>query len=345
MKIRNQQQQLDTFIIAELSANHNNKLEVALKTVREMAKAGANAVKVQTFRPESMTLNLNNDLFKTRTDSAWAGQKLFDLYQKGALPYDWHTTIQKQAHDVGLEFFSSPFDEEAVDFLEKMKVPRYKVASLEINHTPLLKYIAKQGKPMILSTGVSRLSDIDHALETITTEGNNDISLLKCTTAYPTLPEESELSHIKWLKEHYQLTVGLSDHSMSKHIPSIAVALGATIIEKHFILDRKMGGIDSHFSLEPSEFKAMVDLVRETEKSLGGFAYQLHPKGISARKSMRSIIVTKKINKGELLSRENIAVLRPGNGLHPMNYDEIIGKKVLYDLEIGTPLQFQMILK
>lgn len=328
----------ETYIIAELSANHNNDLDLAIRTLEAMAKSGADAVKVQTFTADSMTLNVNHPNFMTRPDSAWAGQKLYDLYQKGALPYDWHVPLQKRAIELGMDFFSSPFDLEAVDFLEKLNVPAYKIASLEINHIPLIQYIASKKKPIILSTGVATREDIDLAVETIRSDGNNQITLLKCTTAYPTLAEESNLNHIKWLKDTYGTQVGLSDHSMSPYVPANAVALGASVIEKHFILDRSMGGVDSHFSLEPAEFKQMVDAVRETEKSLGDYEYHLNEKSQSARRSMRSIFISQNVKSGDKVSFENIAVLRPGLGLHPNYYDQLIGKVFSKDFDKGTPL-------
>ncbi len=338
MIINHHNTQEKVYIIAELSANHNNDLDLALKTVREMAKSGADAVKVQTFTADSMTLDLDDARFQTRKDSLWSGQKLFDLYAKGSLPYDWHEPLKKEANRHGMDFFSSPFDIQAVDFLESLEVPAYKVASLEINHIPLIKHIASKKKPIIFSSGVATKEDLRLAISTSADSGNKELCVLKCTTAYPTLPEESELSQLIWLKNELGVEVGLSDHSMSPFIPSISVALGARIIEKHFILNRSYGGIDSKFSLEPEEFRLMVKGVRETEKSLGSHNYELGPKGKAARKSMRSIIVSKKILKGKKLDESNCSVLRPGIGMHPKYFEKIIGLKVNKDLNAGHPL-------
>jgi pseudaminic acid synthase len=338
MKINNHNLHHAVYIIAELSANHNNDVQLALNTIEAMASSGANAVKVQTFTADAMTLDLPSSDFMTRPDSAWAGQKLYDLYSKGALPYDWHPQLKAHANALGLDFFSSPFDLKAVDLLEELEVPAYKIASLEINHIPLIDKVAKTGKPVILSTGVASVEDIDLAVKTIR-KYHNDIALLKCTTAYPTLPEESNLLHIQSLISTFGVIGGLSDHSMSPFIPAVAVANGAKIIEKHFILDRKKGGIDSHFSLEPHEFKQMVAGVRETEKALGSKVYELNDKGRNARRSMRSIYVTEDIKAGQSFSDKNIGVIRPGYGLHPKYYYKVLGKTAVIDIKKGTPLK------
>ena len=333
-----------TYIIAELSANHEQNLDTALEAVRAIKQTGADAVKVQTFKPESITLDSDQPWFRTREDSLWAGQKLFDLYKKAALPYEWHAPIQKEAHALGLDFFSTPFDFEAVDFLESLNVPAYKIASLEITHIPLIEYVAKKKKPVIISTGIATEDDIKLALETCKKAGNDQIILLKCTSAYPTPIEESNLRAIQTLKDKFHTVVGLSDHSLGVEVPMLSVAMGARVIEKHFILDKASStSVDKDFSLDKYEFKAMVDAVRLAEKALGDGNLKPTPKMVSARISARSLFIVNTLKKGERLARENLKVLRPGKGIHPQYLDAIIGKKVNVDVDFGTPVTFDII--
>mgnify|MGYP002395948580 CR=1 FL=1 len=332
-----------TYIIAELSANHNHDLEIALKTLKAMHDAGADALKVQTFTPDSMTLNENQEIFMARKDSLWKGKKLYDLYREAALPYEWHEKLKAEAENLGLDFFSTPFDIAGVDFLEKLKVPAYKIASLEINHIPLIEYVASKKKPMIISTGIATLADIEMAVNVCRKVGNNDITLLKCTSAYPAPIEEANLRNIATLKQMFNVKAGLSDHTLSLAVPGAAVAMGATVIEKHFILERSMGGVDAAFSLDKNEFSTMVKIVRETEKALGSDEYQVTEKMKKASISSRSIIVSENILSGQNFSEQNIKVLRPGYGLHPSNYNSILGRKARSNIMKGTPLTWEMI--
>lgn len=328
------------FIIAELSANHHHDLKVARESIRAIKKSGADAVKVQTYKPESMTLDSEREIFMARKDSLWAGRKLFDIYREGALPYEWHKELKKLAEDLGLIFFSSPFDQESVDFLEQIDVPAYKVASLEITDIPLISYMAKKGKPLLISTGIAEIEDIELAINTCLKEGNDQIIILKCTSSYPTPMEDANLNNLPWIQNKFNMLTGLSDHTLDILAPIAAVSLGARVIEKHFILDKSIESLDSAFSLDPEEFLAMVSSIRDTEKLLGNTGYQVTEKMRKARISARSIFVIKDIRKGEVITPENIKVLRPGYGLHPKYYSDLIGKKVKRDLDSGSPLSW-----
>lgn len=330
------------YIIAELSANHSQNLEVAVKTIQAMASSGADAVKVQTYKPECMTLDSEQPWFQTRKDTLWAGQKLFHLYKNAAMPYEWHKVLQKTAHENNIDFFSSPFDFEAVDFLEELNVPAYKIASFEITHIPLIEYVAKKGRPVILSTGIATREDIELAVDTIRGAGNNQIILLKCTSAYPTPMEEVNLNLMKGLRDDFKVLTGLSDHTLGISVPTSAVSLGACIIEKHFILDNTVESVDKDFSLTAVEFKEMVVAVRNTEKMLGTGSYILTDKMAKARASSRSIFVIENMKKGDVLTDSNVGVLRPGLGIHPKYFTTILGKRALQDIPRGTPLSFDL---
>ncbi len=331
------------YIIAELSANHVQDFNIAVKTIEAMKVSGADAVKLQTFTPESMTLNSNKSWFQTQSDSLWAGQSLFDLYKKAETPWSWHAKLQELAVNLGLDFFSSPFDETAVERLESLNVPAYKIASFEITDIPLIKKVAQTGKPIIISTGIALEEDIELAVNTIREKGNNQIALLKCTSAYPSPYSEINLKAIPFLAKKYNVIPGLSDHTQGISVPVTAVALGARIIEKHFILDKSIPSVDRDFSLDPSEFKEMVNAVRQTEQALGKETLELTPKALQARNSRRSLFVVKDLKKGDILTRDNVRSLRPGNGLHPKYYDHINGKSVNQDIPEGTPLDLSMI--
>lgn len=311
------------FIIAELSANHNNDFDLAVKTLEAMAESGADAVKVQTYKPESLTIDLDTGYFAPRTEGLWKGYTPWNLYTEAAMPYEWQPKLQKIAHDLGLEFFSSPFDKEAVDFLESLNVPKYKIASFEITDIPLIEYTASKGKPMIISTGVAEIEDIELALEACRKVGNNDITLLKCTSQYPATIEQANLLTIPDLKSRFGVKVGVSDHTMGGLVPIVAVSLGATVVEKHFILDRNLGGPDSAFSMEPHEFKEMVQAVRQAEAALGAVSYEVSDKDKNRR---RSLFVVKDIKKGEVITEENVRSIRPGFGMHPKELKNWIGK-------------------
>ena len=325
----------NVLIIAELSANHNKNFDLAVRTLKAMADAGADAVKVQTYRPESLTLDMDTVYFAPRKEGLWKGYTPWKLYSEAAMPYEWQPKLQKLAEELGLVFFSSPFDLEAVNFLESMNVPMYKIASLEITDIPLIEHAASKGKPMIISTGVAEKEDIHLAIETCRKLGNNDITLLKCTSQYPASIEQANLLTIPDMKKRFGLEVGLSDHTMGSMVPVVAVSLGATMVEKHFILDRQFGGPDAAFSMEPHEFKEMVQAVRQAEAAMGKVSYEVTEKDKLRR---RSLFVVKDIKAGETLTSENIRSIRPGNGLHPKYYKEVLGKRAKVDLVKGTAL-------
>ena len=331
------------FIIAELSANHGNSLDIAKETVRAAKRAGADAIKLQTYTADTITLNVKSDLFKISQGTAWDGQYLYDLYKGASLPWEWHKEIYDIAKKEGLVCFSSPFDNTAVDFLEELNTPIYKVASFEITDIPLIKYIASKGKPIIISTGIATIEDIELAVETCKNEGNEDITILKCTSAYPASPEDANLLTIPDIMQRFGVNSGLSDHTLGIEAPMIAVALGAKVIEKHFILDKNIGGADAHFSLDESEFKTMVDAVRLTESMLGNIDYKLTEKKKKSREFSRSLFVSKDVKKGEVISETNIKSVRPSFGLHTKYYSQILGKTFSKNLIKGTPLKLDEI--
>lgn len=328
-----------TFIIAELSANHMNDFDVAVKTIEAIAESGADAVKFQTFTPDTITLNCDNEYFHIKQGTVWDGQLLYDLYEDAYMPWDWQPKLKKIAEDLGLIVFSSPFDKTSVDFLEDMDVPAYKIASFEITDIPLIKYVAGKNKPIIISTGIAEKEDIELAIETCLKEGNDKIAILKCTSSYPAPYEEINLKTINDMEKKFNTTVGLSDHTLGDEIAIAAVTLGAKIIEKHFILNKKLGGPDCEFSMEPQEFKKMVTAIRNTEKALGTVSYNLSDKTRKNREFSRSLFVVKNIKKGELITEENVRSVRPGFGLHPKYLEEVLGEKAKKDLEKGTPFK------
>ena len=330
----------DTYIIAELSANHNNDFNLAVKTIKEMAKAGADAVKIQTYKPTSLTIDLDTGYFAPRTSGLWTGYTSWDLYTEASMSYEWQPKLQEIASNLGLDFFSSPFDLEGVDFLESLNVPRYKIASLEITDIPLITYAASKGKPMIISTGVAEIEDIELALEACYNAGNKDITLLKCTSQYPATIEQANLKTMVDMKERFGVKVGLSDHTMGSLVPTVAVSLGAEVVEKHFILDRSLGGPDSAFSMEPHEFKEMVSAVRNTEKVLGKVTYEISDTDKMRR---RSLFVVEDIKAGDIITEKNVRSIRPGFGLHPKYLPEVLGKKATSDLEKGAPFELKNI--
>jgi pseudaminic acid synthase len=326
---------MSVFIIAELSANHNNDYDLAVRTITAMAESGADAVKVQTYKPESLTINLDTGLFAPRKDGLWKGYTPWTLYKEAAMPYEWQPKLQKVAKDLGLIFFSSPFDIHGVDFLDEMEVPIYKIASFEITDLPLISHAASMGRPMIISTGVADEKDIELALKACYDANNYDVTLLKCTSQYPATIEQANLLTIPDMKARFNVKVGLSDHTMGSLVPIVAVSLGATIVEKHFILDRKLDGPDSSFSMEPQEFRQMVDSIREVEKSLGSVDYNVSETDKYRR---RSLFVVKDLKAGEILTSNNIRSIRPGNGLHPKYLYRILGKRIRSEKRRGDPL-------
>lgn len=327
------------FIIAELSANHNGSLDTALRTIDAMKAAGADAVKLQTYTPDTITLDCDSEMFTISQGTLWDKRKFHDLYAEAMTPWEWHPVLFDHAKSLGMAAFSSPFDQSAVDFLESLDVPAYKIASFEITDIPLIEYTAAKGKPIIISTGIATLSDIEEALDACRRVGNSDVTLLKCTSAYPAALEEMNLLTIADMKERFGAKVGLSDHTMSLAAPVAAVALGARVIEKHFILDRGMGGADSAFSLEPHEFKIMVDAVRDTEKLLGKVTYELSPKSLKSREFSRSLFIAEDVKAGDVLTKQNIRSVRPGFGLSPKYLTTMLGKKATRDLKFGDPLK------
>lgn len=331
------------FIIAELSCNHRGDIGIALKTIDEMHKAGADCVKLQTIKPESLTLDSNKNDFVIKGGTLWDDKTLFDLYKEVYTPWEWHKQIKEYVESKGMVFFSSPFDYEAVDFLEELGVPAYKIASFEITDIPLIRYTASKGKPIIISTGIAEPKDIELAIKTCQEAGNEDLIFLKCTSAYPTPLEEVNVKVIPDMKEKYNCLIGLSDHTLGSIVPIAAVALGARIVEKHFILDKSLGGPDAAFSMEPNEFKEMVHKIRNIEKSLGNVTYELTEKVKKNRQFSRSLYIVKDIVKGEEFTKDNIRSIRPGFGLHPKHYDYVLGKKSKINAEKGTRLEMIMV--
>ena len=327
-----------TFIIAELSANHGGKYETAAASLKAIKETGADAVKLQTYTADTLTIDSKSEYFRIRQNTLWDGKTLYQLYQEAHTPWEWQPKLKKIADDLDLTLFSSPFDKTAVDFLEQMDVPAYKVASFEITDIQLIEYIASKGKPVIISTGIAELADIEEALAACRRQGNDQIALLKCTSAYPAPMEEVNLRTIPNMINRFGLPVGISDHTLGISVPIAAVALGARIIEKHFILDRNLGGPDAAFSIEPEEFRTMVRAVRDVEAALGKVSYELSDRVRKNRIFARSLFVVADIRRGDLFSDQNVRSIRPGYGLAPKYLPQIIGKRAGRDLKKGTPL-------
>ncbi len=330
------------FIIAELSANHLQKFELAVDTIKAAKEAGADAIKLQTYTPDTITIESDNECFKIK-GTLWGGKTLYNLYKEAYTPWEWQPKLQKLAEDLGLIFFSSPFDKTAVDFLEGLNVPAYKVASFEITDIPLIEYIASKGKPIIISTGIATLADIEEAVNACKRMGNKQIILLKCTSSYPAPIEEANLLTIPNMADTFGTIVGLSDHTLGSSVAIASVALDAKVIEKHFILDRNLGGPDAAFSMEPDEFKEMVKSVRDVEKALGEVSYEISEKVEKSKVFARSLFMVKDMKEGELITEENVKSIRPGYGMHPKYLKEIIGKKIRKDVKKGTPLVWTLI--
>ncbi|WP_347451173.1 pseudaminic acid synthase [Acetoanaerobium noterae] len=332
-----------TYIIGELSANHNGSLENAIKTIKALKEAGADAVKIQTYTPDTITIDCDNEYFQIKQGTIWDGMNLYKLYQQAYTPWEWHRDLFNYAKKIGITIFSSPFDKTAVDLLESLGTPAYKVASFEITDIPLIKYIAEKGKPIIISTGIATIGEIQEAIDACREVGNNDIALLKCTSSYPAPFDEMNLLTIPNMRETFGVTVGLSDHSMGSTVAIAAVALGAKIIEKHVILDRKIGGPDSSFSMEIEEFQEMVQEIRKLEKALGNITYSLSEKSINNKTFSRSLFFVEDIKKGEVITSKNMKSIRPNYGLHPRYYDEVIGKIALENIKKGTPVKWNLV--
>lgn len=332
-----------TFIVAELSANHGHKLDVALESVRAAKEAGADAVKIQTYTADTITLNCDADDFKVKGGTLWDGRTLYDLYQEAYTPWEWHQAIFDEAKKCGLVCFSTPFDKTAVDFLEDLGNPIMKIASFEITDIPLIEYAAKKGKPMVISTGIAMPEDIELAVKTCKEAGNNDITLLKCTSSYPAPIEDANLMTMVDMKVRYGVKVGLSDHTMGYDVAVAAVALGATLVEKHFILDRSIGGPDAAFSMEIGEFADMVKSIRNVEKALGGVVYPNDPTKIKGREFCRSLYVAEDVKAGDVITEKNVRSVRPGYGLHPKFLASVIGKRFVRDFEKGERFELGMV--
>jgi N-acetylneuraminate synthase len=331
-----------TYIIAELSANHHQNFDEAVKLIHAAHEAGADAIKLQTYTPDTITIDCDNEYFQIH-GTIWDGRNLHDLYGEAYTPWDWQPRLKVIANELGMDLFSSPFDDTAVDFLEEMNVPAFKIASFENVDMGLLKKIARTGKPIIMSTGMATLAEIDEAVQTIRDAGGEQLALLKCTSAYPSPPEEMNLRTIPHLAEAFNVTVGLSDHTLGVSVPVAAVAMGARIIEKHFTLSRSTPGPDSAFSLEPQEFKAMVEAVRTTEQALGTVHYGVTPQDAKSRVFRRSLFVVQDMRAGEAFTHENVRSIRPANGLHTRHLDEIIGQRASQDIARGTPLAWGLV--
>lgn len=331
-----------TFIVAEMSCNHVQRKDIAIKTIKEAAKAGADAIKIQTLTPDSITLNCNKPDFIIGK-SLWEGRTFYDLYQEAYTPWEWHDEIFHVAKEEGLVCFSTPFSIEAVDFLESLGNPIYKIASFEITDVQLIKKVASKKKPVILSTGVAMEEDIQLALDTIRAEGNNDITLLKCTSAYPAPIEDANMVTIPDMKQRFNCKIGLSDHTVGNTVPMVAVALGAEVIEKHFIVDKALGGPDVAFSMTPDEFTEMVRSIRNVEKALGKVFYPIDPSKIRGREYCRSLYVAEDMKAGDVFTEKNVRSVRPGFGLHPKHLPVILGRTAARDLKMGERFSLDMV--
>jgi N-acetylneuraminate synthase len=326
-----------------MSANHHQDFQQAVKIIEEAKNAGADAVKLQTYTADTITIRCDRECFRIKGGTLWDGRTLYDLYREAFTPWEWQPKLKDVANQLGMDLFSSPFDATAVDFLESMGVPAYKVASFELVDIPLIQKIARTGKPLIMSTGMATLEEIEEAVNAAERAGASQILLLKCTSAYPASPEGMNLRAIPELARRFGVAVGLSDHTMGLAVPVAAVALGACIIEKHLTLSRQVSGPDSAFSLEPQEFKAMVDAVRTTESALGQGSFGCSGQEASGRSFRRSLFVVEDLKKGEAFTARNVRSIRPANGLHPRHLSEVLGRHAVRDIERGTPMSWDLV--
>ena len=339
MKIGNFDLEKDgTLIIAELSANHGGKIEIAKETIEAAKEIGANVIKLQTSKPKLITLDCNKDDFVVKGGTLWDGKKLYDLYKEAYTPWEWHEELFSYAREIGIDIFSSPFDKSAVDFLEQFEPSAYKIASFEITDYELIRYTASKGRPMIISTGIATIDEIQDAVDICKSEGNEDIILLKCTSAYPAPLDEANLKTIPNLAETFGVVSGFSDHTLGSTAPIVAVTLGAKVIEKHFIVDKSIGGADADFSMDKEEFSTMINAIRDTEKLLGKVDYAMTEKKKQSRQFSRSLYVAKDIKKGEVFTEENIRSVRPGYGMHPKYLKDVLGGMADRDYEFGERL-------
>lgn len=331
-----------TYIIAEMSANHGGEKNRAIEIIHKAKEAGADCVKLQTYTPDTMTLDSQKKYFLIN-EGLWGGENLYSLYDKAHTPWEWQKDLKKEAEKVGIDFFSTPYENKSVDFLEKLDVNFYKVASFSLTNLPFLKYLASKGKPIIMSTGMGTLGEIEEAVYTIRNEGNDQLALLNCSSSYPSIPQDMNLKKIPHMKETFKVPVGLSDHTLGSVSAVAAVAKGAKIIEKHFCLSRDIKTPDSSFSMEPQEFEEMVQNIRATEKAIGEINYEISKKEKKSRKFRRSIFVVSNIKAGERFTKENIRIIRPGHGLKPKYYEDILEKKATKNIEKATPLEWDMV--
>jgi pseudaminic acid synthase len=331
------------YVIAEMSANHGQSFAQAVKILEAAKQSGADAVKLQTYTPDTITINSDMEYFRVDGGTLWDGSRLYDLYKEAYTPWEWQPRLKKIANDLGLALFSTPFDPTAVDFLEEMEVPAYKIASFEVVDLPLIRSIACTGKTAIMSTGMATLTEIDEAVGAFREAGGRSLALLKCTSAYPAPPEEMNLRTIPHLAETFNVPVGISDHTLGIAVPVAAVAIGACIVEKHFTLSRHTPGPDSAFSLEPHEFKEMVEAIRTTEKVLGQVHYGVSQNEARSRVFRRSLFVVADIKAGDVFTMSNIRSIRPGHGLHTRYFEEILGRSAVWDIQRGTPLTWEMV--
>ncbi len=330
------------YIIAEMSANHAGSLERAKEIIHKAKEAGADCIKIQTYTPDTMTINSDLDYFRI-TDGTWKGNNLYQLYQKAYTPWEWQAELKEEADRIGIDFFSTPFDRTSVDFLETIGVEFYKIASFELVDLPLLAYVASKGKPIILSTGMGTLSEIEDAVNTIRKAGNDQLVLLRCASAYPAVTDEMNLRTMQNMAETFDVPVGLSDHSFGSVAAVAAVALGAKVIEKHFCISRSIESPDAAFSMNPVEFKKMVEDVRQAEKAVGSVSYGALAQEKINKDLRRSVFCVKDIQRGEKLTKDNIRVIRPGYGIKPKYYESVLGKTALTMIKRGTPLAFHMV--
>lgn len=330
-----------TYMVAEMSANHNMDFNRAKAIIKAAKESGADAIKIQTYTPDTITID--SDMPAFRTNAIWKGETLYELYKKAYTPWEWQEELRDYANELEIDFFSSPFDLTAVDFLEGLEVPAYKVASFEINDIPFIRKIARTQKPIIISTGIAHIEDIDLALRTCKEEKNDNVILLKCISSYPAPYENMNLNVIPNMQQTFDCVCGLSDHSMGTEIPVAAVALGARVIEKHFTLSRQDGGEDSLFSMEPQEFKEMVKQIRNVEKALGKVTYELNQSQLESRIYSRSLFVVKDIKQGEKFTEDNVKSIRPGIGMHTKHWNEVLGRTARCNIKKGTPMQWQYV--
>lgn len=332
------------YVIAEMSANHCGSIEVAKEIIYKAKEAGADCMKIQTYTADTLTIDCHNSYFDLK-EPLWKGQNLYQLYQKGYMPWEWQPELKKLADEIGIDFFSSPFDHTAVDFLENMGVEFYKIASFELVDIPLIKYTASKGKPMIMSTGMATKEEIREAVDAVRSTGNNRIVLLKCSSAYPAITSDMNLATMLDMKESFDVPVGLSDHSLGYLGAVTAVAMGASVIEKHFCLDREGDSPDCTFSMTPEEFKEMVTAIRQVEMAKGKVSYGSSPQEKNNVDFRRSLFVTKDVKKGDIFTKENLRSIRPGYGMHTRYYEELLGKKASVDIEPGTPMSWDLVEK